>query len=185
MSGAGDAKIGGYGKPPKSGRFQKGISGNPQGRPKGSRRTAPYEAILGQMVTIRENGLVRELTAQQAFLLRLLELALKGSNAAARAIEALKGEHLSFQTSAEVAQRQFSIHFVSPGSVNTALETLKMGKILDRYRETNARVVLEPWLVEAAIERLGERRLNRAEQEEVVQATRTPKKVNWPDWWEV
>ena len=60
-----------------------------------------------------------------------------------------------------------------------------MAKILDRYRETTARVALEPWLVAAALARLGNRKLSRAEQEEVIQATRTPKKVNWPDWWEV
>jgi hypothetical protein len=123
--------------------------------------------------------------AQEAFQLRLLEFALKGNNAAARAIEVLEREHLSVQSIAEVTERQMIVHHVTPGSVNSALEPLNMGTVLDRYREANARVALEPWLVAAALERLGERRLSRAEQEEVVQATRTPKKVNWPDWWEV
>ena len=59
-----------------------------------------------------------------------------------------------------------------------------MGRKLDRYRET-ARMVLEPWLVEAALARLGERRLTLEEQRSVVDATRTPAKVRWPDWWEV
>jgi hypothetical protein len=58
-----------------------------------------------------------------------------------------------------------------------------MASKLDRYRET-ARMMLEPWLVEAALARLGERRLTREEQETVVRATRTPHKVQWPDWWE-
>ena len=30
----------GYGKPPKNTRFTKGVSGNPHGRPKGSRNVA-------------------------------------------------------------------------------------------------------------------------------------------------
>jgi len=70
------------------------------------------------------------------------------------------------------------------GSVNGALKPLRMATKLDRYRET-ARMVLEPWIVEAALARLGEKRLTREEQETVYEATRTPKKVRWPDWWEI
>jgi hypothetical protein len=54
-------------------------------------------------------------------------------------------------------------------------------KWLDPYRET-ARMVLEPWLIETALGSLG-RRLNPAEQQTIVKATRTPHKVKWPDWW--
>jgi hypothetical protein len=46
-------------------------------------------------------------------------------------------------------------------------------------------MVLEPWLVEEALARLGDRRLSLEEQAEVVRATRTPRKVRWPDWWEI
>ena len=70
---------------------------------------------------------------------------------------------------------------VAPGSVTSALEPLRMAKKLDPYRET-ARMVLEPWLVEAALARLG-RTLSSAEQRTIVDATRTPHKVRWPEWW--
>jgi hypothetical protein len=56
-----------------------------------------------------------------------------------------------------------------------------MGKMLDPYRET-ARIVLEPWLVEAALARLPQP-LNPADQQIIVRATRTPHKVRWPAWW--
>jgi hypothetical protein len=52
----------------------------------------------------------------------------------------------------------------------------------DRLRPT-ARMLLEPGLVEAALTRLGDRRLSRKEQRTVWQATRTPTKVKWPAWW--
>jgi putative tryptophan/tyrosine transport system substrate-binding protein len=62
-----------------------------------------------------------------------------------------------------------------------ALEPLRMAKKLDPYRET-ARVALEPWLVEAALARLSQP-LSPADQRIVVKATRTPRKVRWPEWW--
>ena len=56
-----------------------------------------------------------------------------------------------------------------------------MATNLDPYRET-ARIVLKPWLVEAALARLPQP-LSPADQRTVVKATRTPRKVRWPEWW--
>ena len=70
---------------------------------------------------------------------------------------------------------------VAPGSVTSALEPLRMARKLDPYRET-ARMALEPWLIEAALARL-DRKLSPAEQRTIVNATRTPRKVRWPEWW--
>jgi hypothetical protein len=47
------------------------------------------------------------------------------------------------------------------------------------------RTVLEPELIEAALARMGERRLTRAEQEIVMRAVKKPGDVAWPEWWEV
>jgi hypothetical protein len=60
---------GGYRRPPRKARYKKGQSGNLGGRPRGRRREAPYEIVLGQMVTIREGGVERRVSAEQAFLL--------------------------------------------------------------------------------------------------------------------
>jgi hypothetical protein len=67
-----------------------------------------------------------------------------------------------------------------PGSVNSALEPLRMASKLDRYRPS-ARMALEPWLVEKALYR----RLSPEEQAKVARAVRAPNKVRWPDWWEM
>ncbi len=58
-----------------------------------------------------------------------------------------------------------------------------MAHKVDRFRET-AKMMLEPWLVEQALARLGGRRLTAEQQSVVVSATRTPWKVRWPPWWE-
>ena len=61
----------GYAKPPRNTRFRKGRSGNPKGRPPGRKKEPPYEAVLGQMVTVREDGIERRVTAAEAFALYL------------------------------------------------------------------------------------------------------------------
>lgn len=171
----------GYGRPPKASRFRKGQSGNPRGRPRGRRSEAPYEAVLGQMVTIRENGIERRVTAAEAFLLHVTKQGLEGDGAAARAAMAAIAEARAARPEA-ADDILFITIYLHSGGVNQALEALRMACKLDRRRET-ARMALEPWIVEMALDRLGARRLSPEEQASVVAATRTPWKVRWPDWW--
>ena len=70
----------GYGKPPKEYRFKKGRSGNPKGRPKGSKNMATVmKDLLERPMTIRQNGQERRVTFGEAFVHRLAARSLEGS----------------------------------------------------------------------------------------------------------
>lgn len=69
----------GYGKPPKHSQFKKGRSGNPRGRPKGSKNLATdVREVLALPVPISEGGKQSTVSTQMAMLMRLREQALKG-----------------------------------------------------------------------------------------------------------
>src|SRR5262249_831353 len=128
-----------------------------------------------------ENGRERRVTAAAAFLLRLSKLGLEGNIAAAVAAIAAIGDRRGTDVSIPPG---VTVIYVEPGCVNRAVECLRIGTKLDRYRET-ARMALEPWIVEAALARFAEKQLTPEEQKVVLKATRTPAKVRWPDWWVV
>jgi hypothetical protein len=69
----------GYGKPPKHTRFAPGRSGNPNGRPQGTRNfETDLKATLKAPVKITREGKPRKVSTQEAMLLRLREKALAG-----------------------------------------------------------------------------------------------------------
>jgi hypothetical protein len=53
-----------YGEPPKATQFKPGQSGNPRGRPKGSRTiSAILREVIGQKIAVTEGGKTRRLQA--------------------------------------------------------------------------------------------------------------------------
>ena len=70
----------GYMCPPKATRFQAGQSGNPAGRPRGSKNTySLLTRMLDGKISLIENGKRIRVTKKFAVLLRLLSSALQGN----------------------------------------------------------------------------------------------------------
>lgn len=73
----------GYGKPPNATRFQKGASGNPTGRRRGSKNLSTIlDEELEQRVVIRENGKQKTITKRRASMKQLVNKAASGDHRA-------------------------------------------------------------------------------------------------------
>jgi hypothetical protein len=77
----------GYCKPPAAYRFKHGNNANPKGRKKGSRnRKVVIRDVLFEAVTVREGSEIRQMSALEAVLKKVLSKALAGDNKAALTI---------------------------------------------------------------------------------------------------
>jgi len=74
-----DSNSVGYKRPPKHTQFKSGQSGNPRGRPRGTRNLATdLKEELQEKILVTEGGKQRETTKQRAMIKSLLAKALKG-----------------------------------------------------------------------------------------------------------
>lgn len=77
----GDASDGeyqvGYGRPPRDHRFKPGQSGNPKGRPRGSKSFSTHlQEELAELVSLNENGKSRRMSKKQVLAKQLVNKAL-------------------------------------------------------------------------------------------------------------
>ncbi len=87
----GDDDTGGYGKPPKRHQFKPGQSGNPRGRPKGTKNLkTDLEEELSELIFIREGGSEKRISKQRGVIKALVAKSVNGDVRAMNAVLALK-----------------------------------------------------------------------------------------------
>jgi hypothetical protein len=174
---------------PEETRFKKGKSGNPGGRPKKGKLDLPVTGYFDEVGTVRINGKEHQMTRMQHLLHVLQMKAIKGD---ASMTARLAGNNLQVRL-AQYKHRQrqtdedlgydFDQDLPPRHMSDPFVQMLRKFRIANR--RTKTRVLLEPWVVEAALARFGERRLTLAEQAEVLRSTSKPASVAWPQWWEI
>ena len=83
----------GYGNPPTETRFKKGTSGNPNGRPKGSRNVAAvFAKTLREKVVINEHGQRKTISKLEAAIKQFVNKAASGDLRALQMLVALARE---------------------------------------------------------------------------------------------
>jgi Family of unknown function (DUF5681) len=116
----------GYAKPPRSGRFAKGRSGNPAGRPKGSRNLATiFNKISRERVRVKTETGTKFITKLEAALTQLTNKAASGD---LRAIRELFNWLRGFQDENSVS---------SPSPVSRERDQAVIANILDRMRRAD------------------------------------------------
>lgn len=101
-----DTYVVGYKKPPKDRRFQKGVSGNPKGRPK--HPTNPREAvnkIMSEMHSITINGKKKKIPALEVICRQLCAKAMKGDSKATELLLKHFGDNINIYGNLYVAPK--------------------------------------------------------------------------------
>jgi Family of unknown function (DUF5681) len=122
----------GYGKPPKHGQFVKGKSGNPKGRPKGSKNLATILEKIGQeRITVTEQGRQRTITKKEAIMLQLTNKGVSGD------IKAIR-EHIHLTRICESSEQSTQAQVLDERDRAVLANTLK------RIRQTDPEDGVDP-----------------------------------------
>jgi hypothetical protein len=177
------------GAKPNPGRFRKGRSGNPNGRPITSRpsQTSAFDVVVEKTLTVAHHGGTRVITIEEALQQRTYRDALAGKRMPLREVlkwimkrEAWQAKHAPKASWPAIARH------ISPDPDNADAALLLLGIAAPNPARADigsdrAQLLLEPWAVQAALRRRrGGNRLTDEERDAIRRCTRDPDSLRWP-----
>jgi hypothetical protein len=164
-------------------RFQKGKSGNPNGRPrKKPPVTSAFDIILERTFSVTRDGKERELTVDELLQQKTYEAALKGHKPSRTQIikMILKREKIRAAARRPVTGTT-RIEPEDPDNINDALLLLGIASIRDGWSQRR-HLYLEPWAVRAALSRRSITHLSQSQVEDIKFHTRDAGSIHWPNF---
>ena len=170
-----------------TGRFQKGQSGNPGGRPRKRRpNVSAFDIIFDKRLTVTQNGVERELTIDEALQLQTYQAALKGSKMAVRQVLKMIEKREGALAKAAPAPAPRPMGFRWEHEPRNADEAMLILGITVRdpswtgHCEYGVRMKVANWAAQAALSRPGRKKLTPKEVEDVKRMTIEPEALRWP-----
>lgn len=154
-------------------RFSKGRSGNPKGRPrKPAPRGSAFDVLFDELLRVKQNGIERELTAEEVLRTQTYQAAIKGNKAAIHKIFKMIAKREAWIAQNQVSNKSNKpeIVFVGERDTDNAFEAMLLLNIAVNsptyysYDDPNrpefhpgddlhARISLETWALDAAKDR--------------------------------
>lgn len=153
------------------GRFVKGQSGNPNGRPrKRSPNVSAFDIIIDKRLTVTQNGEERELTVDEALQLQTYQAALGGSRLAVRSVlKMIEKREAALRKLAPPLRSRPATFQISYDS-KSANDAMRLLGVLCRNPEWPdgdgpRPLVVETWAAQAAFSRPGRRKIEDRDRE--------------------
>jgi hypothetical protein len=168
-----------------SGRWEKGHSGNPAGRPKKRRpHVSAFDVIFDKNLTISQNGIERDLTVEEALQMQTYQAALKGKRMAIRQVLKMieKREDAMGLNFAHPTPVRWEVEHDS-SNANEAMLILgiaQYGNPQEGLGPGTRRLQLATWAAQAAISRPGRKVLSDKDVDDIKRCTFESAKLKWP-----
>jgi hypothetical protein len=171
-----------------SGRWKKGQSGNPAGRPRKRRpHVSAFDVVFDKTLTVTQDGVARELGVDEVLELQTYQAALKGKRMAIRhVLKMIEKREAALAKSAPPPDRKPATWLWEGDPRNADAAMLLLGITVPdaqwegRECEYGTRMKLSTWAAQAALSRPGRRQLGPKAMGDIRRVTLDPDKLRWP-----